>query len=435
MVAAATLLTLRVPDFDAAVRAAVEPRLRGRPVVVATSLKTLGRVLAASPAARAAGIGADTLYPMARMLCPDAAFFVPNRELAGRAIRAMTAKATEYSPLVEFAGDVCVILDTKGTERLWGAGLDVAEKLRAALRRELRLPAAAGLASRRPWSLLASRAAGDDGAWWVAPGQEECFLNLTPTAWIDGVGLRTRERLAELNIQRVGQLRQFPLQKMIQQFGGRDAKALWAVIAPDARDAMPVASHIQADGSANAVRAMAVIPEATVLMERLRIVARTLAAQVAFDLHRRNLGAAWLRLSLLYVDGASKMARRRTGGFTQNEDDLVALAEGLLAKAFTRRVAVSRLWLDAEKLGEPMRQGVLFPSSGEDARFGDSASGGQGKSDQKRPEATARLRAAIDRIRVRYGDAGIQPGIVMEGGLEQRRMKMFRRIPHHAERH
>ena len=96
MTATATLLTLRVPDFDAAVRAAVEPRLRERPVVVVTSMKPLGRVLAASPAAREAGVEADVPYPVARSLCPDAAFFAPDKELAGRAVRAMVAKAAEY---------------------------------------------------------------------------------------------------------------------------------------------------------------------------------------------------------------------------------------------------------------------------------------------------------------------------------------------------
>ena len=400
MGAAPSLLTLRVPNFDAAVRTAVEPRLAGRPVVVVTSMKPLGRVLAASPAAREAGVVADMPYPVARARCPDASFFAPDKELAGRAIRAMVATAGEYSPLVEPVGDGRILLDTRGTEKLWGVGLDVAEKLRADIRRELRLPVAAGLASCRPWSLLASRAAGDDGAWWVAPGQEDMFLNLVSTAWIDGIGLRTRERLAELKINRVGQLRQFSRTALARQFGARDAKALWTVIAPDAWDEMPVACIRRGDGESDAVRAAAVIPEATVSAERLRIVARTLAAQASADLRRRGMGALWVRLSLLYADGATNTARSRTDGYIQDAGELSALAETLLARVFTRRVSASRLWFDAEGLGEPLRQGVLFPDR-------------DGAAKNERP--AGRLHGAVDRIRARYGDASIKPGVLVEG--------------------
>ena len=54
--ASPTILALRVPDFDAAIRQAVEPRLRGRPVAVASSFQPLGRVLAANSEARALGV-------------------------------------------------------------------------------------------------------------------------------------------------------------------------------------------------------------------------------------------------------------------------------------------------------------------------------------------------------------------------------------------
>lgn len=405
----ATLLTLRIPDFDAAVRTAVEPRLAERPVVVVTAFKPLGRVIAASPAARAAGVDAETPYPLARARCPDAAFFVPDKELAGRAARAMAAKAAEYSPLVEPAGDGRVLLDTRGTEKLWGAGLNVAERLRADLRRDLRLPASAGLASYRPWSHLASRAAGDDGSWWVVPGQENVFLDLAPTAWIDGIGLRTRERLAELNIRSIGQLRQFPFSEMAQQFGPRCGRTLWRVLSPDDWNAAPVASHTQADDFENTVRARAVIPEASASLERLRVVARTLAGEAAAELRRRGKGAAWLRLSLLYIDGVTHGARQRTSGFIQAEDTLASLAEVLLEKAFTRRVAATQCWIDAEKLGEPLRQGVLFD-------FADPVAATPAAAPSRPDASRHRLHHAVDAIRRRHGDAAITPALLMPHG-------------------
>ena len=95
---APTLLTLRVPAFEAAIRKAVDPALAGRPVAVVTSFKPLGRVLAACPSALAAGIAEEMHYPEARNLCPDAAFFTPDRRLAERALAAF--KAGEIRALV-----------------------------------------------------------------------------------------------------------------------------------------------------------------------------------------------------------------------------------------------------------------------------------------------------------------------------------------------
>ncbi len=131
------------------------------------------------------------------------------------------------------------------------------------------------------------------------------------------------------------------------------------------------------------------------------LVARTLAGQAAATLRARDLGAAHLRLALLHADGMVKTAHSRTGGFIQDETALLAIAEHLLGKIFRRRVRVSRLWLSAEKLAEPQRQGVLFPPEP------------VAQPPAVEPQKAKRLLGILDRIHSRYGEKMLCAGSVL----------------------
>lgn len=402
---AATLLTLRIPAFEAAIRKAIEPRLTTRPVVVVTSFKPLGRVLAACPDASSAGISEEMQYPAARGICPDAAFFVPDRQLAEQALRAVWKRAHAYSPQVEAAGGGYILLDTRGTEKLWGDGLRVAEKAQRDIHEHLRLPLAAGLAARRPWSLLASRAVGDHGIQQVSPGSERDFLDRVPVAWIDGITARTRTRLMEMNIHMAGQLRQFSREHIVRQFGFACGDVLWGVLHPQAWP-IGLAGRDSIDVTDDAIRVEAFLPEASAELGKARLAVRTLAGQAAVVLRDRNVGAARLRLTLLHADGIMKNAFTSTGGFIQDEAVLTDIAWGLLNRIFQRRVRISRFWLAAERLAFPERQGILFSVAANQKIMKPAL-----PSDIRK---TNDLLQTLDRIRSRYGDVLIKPASLLD---------------------
>lgn len=388
----ATLLALRVPAFEAVIRKAVEPALARRPVIVASAFKPLGRVLAACPQARRAGVEEEMHFPLARERCPEAAFFLPDASLAARAMTDLLKAAAAFSPLVESASGGRLLLDTRGTEMLWGDARRVAGLLRERVRDSLRLPASTGVSVCRSWSVLASRAAAEEGepVCFVGPGEEEDFLNRTPIGWVDGLTPRVRTRLLELNIGTVGQLRQFSREDLLRRFGSC-GDTLWDVVRPSAWQGVARV----ADDAGDAVRLEAALAESTVAEERLRVAARALASDAAVTLRAKGMGAARLVLTLLYVDGVMKTAERRTGGYIQDENALIGVAEALLGKVFRRRVRVTRLWLSAERLSAPERQGSLFPGAA-------PATGGDG------------LALAMDGIRRRYGVDAVQPAALLE---------------------
>lgn len=401
----ATLLALRVPDFEAAIRKTHSAALRTRPVAIVTSFRPLGRILAACPTARAEGIAVEMHYAAARERCPGVRFFLPDPHLSGQALHRLLKEARKYTPLVEAAEGGRVLLDTRGTERLWGGGGTVANRLREDVRRSLELPAAAGLSVCRPWSLLASRAAGDEGLCVVEPGGEDEFFDRVPAVWVDGLTPASRARLLELNIRSLGQLRRLSYEEIMLQFGKSCGQALWRVLRPEPWDAAALGVTVVRAGPSREVRTEAVLTEATIELEKVRLAVRCLASRIACDLRGRDMGTGGLRFTLLYADGVAKTVQVTCGGFLQDEGALTHLARELLEKAFKRRVKVSRLWLVAEKLAVPERQGVLFPERGAGDASGAVAPG----------RSQTQLYRALDCIRKRYGEDALGVATLLPG--------------------
>ncbi|MCD8350614.1 MAG: hypothetical protein LUC93_08405 [Planctomycetaceae bacterium] len=353
----ATVLAIRIPSFEAVIRKAAHAGLARRPVVVATAFKPLGRVLAACPQARMAGVTEEMHFPVARDRCPDAAFLLPDDLLAQQTMEKLVGEAANFSPLVEAAAAGRVLVDTRGTEKLWGGAEQVAGMLQKRIDNSLHLPSAAGVAVCRPWSLLASRVAAEEGGiCLVRPGEEDAFLTRVPLEWVDGLTPQVRTRLWELNIRTVGQLRQFEREDLLRRFG-HCGDLLWEVVHPQAWSGV---ARTEAAGPEKSIRLEAFMTESTVELELLQQAVRNLASDLSTQLWQRGEGTARLSLTLLHADGMMKTTHTRLGGYVQERTVLADAAEDLLGRAFRRRVQVTRLQMTAEKLAAPERQGRLF---------------------------------------------------------------------------
>src|SRR5438034_877483 len=127
--------------FFASVGQRDDPRLRGRPVIVGG-----GVVLAASYEAKAYGIRTAMGGRQARRLCPDAIVVRPRHEAYTEASRAMLAVFEDTSPVVEGLSIDEAFLDVRGMERIAGTPLEIAVRLRAAVRERVGLPVTVGIA-------------------------------------------------------------------------------------------------------------------------------------------------------------------------------------------------------------------------------------------------------------------------------------------------
>src|SRR3954453_14382636 len=210
--------------FFASVEQRDDPRLRGRPVIVGG-----GVVLAASYEAKAYGIRTAMGGRQARRLCPEAIVVRPRYEAYVEASRAMFAVFEDASPVVEGLLIDEAFLDGRGMERIAGSPVEIAVRLRAAVRERVGIPVTVGVARTKFLAKVASGVAKPDGLIAVPPDRELAFLHPLPVECVWGVGPATTKRLHAWNVRTVGQLAALSESTLVAMLGrgvGRHLHAL-----------------------------------------------------------------------------------------------------------------------------------------------------------------------------------------------------------------
>jgi len=193
--------------FYASVEQRDRPELRGRPVAVGGSPESRGVVAAASYEARAFGV--HSAMPMSRAvrLCPELAI-VPADFPKYRAVSSQVfALYRQVTSLVEPLSLDEAYLDV--TENAWAEplGVEVAKRIKAAIREATSLTASAGVAPNKFLAKIASGWRKPDGLTVVAPERIESFLQKLPVDALWGVGPKTAERLRARGIHRLVDVR------------------------------------------------------------------------------------------------------------------------------------------------------------------------------------------------------------------------------------
>ena len=193
--------------FYASVEQRDRPELRGRPVAVGGSPTSRGVVAAASYEARRHGV--RSAMPMSRAvhLCPDLAIVPPDFANYRAVSQQVFAILREVTPLVEPLSLDEAYLDV--TENAWAEplGVNVAKRLKAAIRETTGLTASAGVAPNKFLAKIASGWRKPDGLTVVAPERMEAFLRELQIDALWGVGPVTAERLRRRGIHRLVDVR------------------------------------------------------------------------------------------------------------------------------------------------------------------------------------------------------------------------------------
>jgi DNA polymerase-4 len=187
--------------FFASVEQRDDPRLRGKPVVVGG-----GVVLAASYEAKAYGVRTAMGGRQARRLCPHAIVVPPRFSAYTEASRAMFAVFEDTSPVVEGLSIDEAFIDVRGMERIAGTPVEIAARLRTAVRERVGLPVTVGVARTKFLAKVASGVGKPDGLIAVPPDRELEFLHPLPVEHVWGVGPTTARRLQAWNVRTVGEL-------------------------------------------------------------------------------------------------------------------------------------------------------------------------------------------------------------------------------------
>jgi DNA polymerase-4 len=209
--------------FFAAIEQLDHPEWCGKPVIVGALPGHRGVVSTCSYEARRYGVHSAMPVSQAWALCPDGIYTPPRMERYQDISSRVMEIFSRFTPhLIQVSVDEA-FLDLSGTRRLMGHPQEVAARIKEIVRTEIGLTLSVGIAPNKFLAKIASGYRKPDGLTEIPEGAEAEFVAGLPLSKLWGLGRKTLERLKELRIDSVADLRALglpALQAAVGKSGG-----------------------------------------------------------------------------------------------------------------------------------------------------------------------------------------------------------------------
>lgn len=214
------ILHVDMDAFFVSVEQLRRPELRGLPLAVGGP-GSRGVVASASYEARAYGVHSAMPSGQARRLCPDIVFLPGDHELYSEVSGRIMDILRSFTPLVEPLSVDEAFLDVSGARN---RPVEIGQLIRREVRQQEGINCAVGVAAVKFLAKMGSKLAkpeptpsgptGGAGVFEVPVGQERAFLAPRPVGDIWGVGPATLARLSGIGIATIGELAEFPIERL-----------------------------------------------------------------------------------------------------------------------------------------------------------------------------------------------------------------------------
>ncbi len=212
-------------NFFASVEMALNPTLKGKPLIVCGDPKERkGVVLAKNEEAKAFGIKtAETVYS-ALCKCPSLQTVGSHFHEYKRYSRKVVEIYSRFTDVVEECSiDECA-LDMTASTNLFGSGREIAEKIRAAVKEELGLTVSVGVSFNKVFAKLASELKKPDAVTEITRDNYKTVVWRLPVTDLLFVGNSTAEALRKIGVRTIGDLALADEAVLLQRLGKRGAQ-------------------------------------------------------------------------------------------------------------------------------------------------------------------------------------------------------------------
>lgn len=341
-----------VDAFFASVEQALNPRLRGKPVLVGR-----GVVASASYEAKARGVRTAMTIREAQRRCPEAILVPGQYEHYADYGERVRRVLLDFTPAVETAALDDFYLDFTGTDRLYPDFPAVLRRLQAEVLRRTGLGVSVGGATTKLVAAVASRLHRPRGFRIVPPGEEEEFLAPLAIEKLHGIGHHHAQMLRERGVETIGELRRIPLPALEAVFGGVIGRQIWE----RARGRDP--REVLAPAEPKSISRETTIEGGTIDLEFLRALVEYLTERIGATLRARSRQARTLALKIRYTDFHSAGRATKLCPATNDDKALLAAALELFRALYTRRVALRWVGIAVTNLEPEQRQNSLFDAA------------------------------------------------------------------------
>lgn len=293
MVRERKIIHVDMDAFYASIEQRDEPRLRGEPVIVGGSLHERGVVAAASYEARRYGVHSAMPTARALRLCRHASVIRPRMRYYREISRTIRSILRSYTALLEPLSLDEAYLDVTEAEAWHGSAEHIGREIKRRIHQATQLTCSVGVAPNKFLAKIASDLEKPNGFVVIRPDEVAGLLQDMPVSRLQGVGQATEARLRELGISTIGELREVPLNELLEVFGKWGARLFKLAHGEDYRPVTPERETKSISRETTFCRDIYDEGELlSVLME--------LTEEVARDLQNERVGARTVQIKVRY---------------------------------------------------------------------------------------------------------------------------------------
>lgn len=373
-------------DMDAffpSVEQVLNPKLKGKPIIVGAKPNERGVVSSASYEARVFGVRSAMPSRRAGQLCPQGIFVHGHYEAYEKYSAAIRRIFLHYTGAVDMMSLDEGYLDFAGYELLYSDIPLIGRRIQQDILRETKLSCSVGVATSRVVAKVASDFKKPRGFTVVAPGHEKQFFAPLPIRKLPGIGPKSEEELQKIGIYKLGDISRQPLEFWSQRWG-KVGVALWYESQGQdyGRFAQTPKSHSVSRETTFGVDTQ----NQTLLHSTLAY----LVEKAAYDLRFQGEKAREVKVKVRYADFTTSTSGKKLMLATSHTTDLHQTAKDIFERLYQKNQRVRLLGVGFGCLQPDQEQGSIFDvlEAGELGRL---------KS----------LNQAADKIRGRYGFGAI----------------------------
>ncbi len=377
-------------DLDAffvAVEVALNPSLKGKPVIVG-GMGPRGVVSTASYEARKFGIRSGMATALARRQCPNGIFLSGTRGVYGEYSRKFMEILETFAPVIQKVSIDEAYMDMTGTENLHGTPERAATNIRERIRKEIGITGSVGIGPNKLLAKIAADRAKPDGQLRVWERDAKEFMSPLSIRVMPGIGPKTALKLDSLGIETLGDLVDFDEGWLRRELGRNTAEWLRnrALGIDDSR--------VEEKREYKSLSAENTFDEDIADWEKLRSTLLELTEQVGRRLRALGKSARTVQIKARYPNFETITRQVTLDRPTDNDMEIFDAAEPLLSSAMNKPPGRIRL-IGVGVSGFVERTSQLSLMAQEKV-------------------VSSYLYDAIDEVRAKFGKDSIKRGIVLQ---------------------
>ncbi len=289
------IIHIDMDAFYASIEQRDFPEYRGKPLVVGGPPTGRGVVATASYEARRYGIRSAMPCSRAARLCPHALFVRPRFDVYKAVSLQIREIFRRYTDLIEPLSLDEAYLDVTTDKQGVGSAIEIAKRIRKAIREELHLTASAGVSINKFVAKTASDMDKPDGLTFIGPSRIERFMEALPVEKFFGVGKVTAARMRQLQLFTGADLKRLDEADLVRLFGKQGRFYYRIVRGMDDRPVQP-------DRELKSVAVEDTFAEDLIRLDALEAELGQIAQKLAFRLQGRKLKARTFTLKIRFSD-------------------------------------------------------------------------------------------------------------------------------------